>query len=335
MVRVFLSAGHGGSDPGACANGLRESDGNLQTMLACRDVLMAHGIDVVCSRTTDENDPVEEEVREANASGADLAVSFHENAGGGDGYEAYYYGGDANGERLARIAERRIRAIGQNSRGVKDGSHLWFVRATNMTAVLFESFFVDSEDSAIGDTEVEQRAFGEAYARAILEYFGIGSVTGGTAPSKPTSPNSMGKVTITYALMRDNGAWWPNVSDFNNANGDGYAGAPYAKHKGFWAIVDKGSIRYKVHKVGGGWTREYRDGESCIIDGIIDGIACYYATPDGYSYQQVYYRSQTTKRSGYLGVCCDYGMGSYDGWAGMYGEPLDRFQAAIRPGNPF
>ena len=62
MPRVFLSAGHGGSDPGAVANGLREKDGNLQTMLACRDVLKAHGIDVVCSRTTDADDSVIEEV---------------------------------------------------------------------------------------------------------------------------------------------------------------------------------------------------------------------------------------------------------------------------------
>ena len=173
MPRVFLSAGHGGSDPGAVANGLREKDGNLQTMLACRDVLKAHGIDVVCSRTTDADDSVIEEVNEANASGADLAVSFHENAGGGDGWESYSYGGDANGMRLAELAEKYVVAMGQNSRGCKDGSHLWFVRATNMTAVLFETFFVDSADHEIGDTVAEQRAFGVAHARAILDYYGI------------------------------------------------------------------------------------------------------------------------------------------------------------------
>ncbi len=173
MPRVFLSAGHGGSDPGACANGFREKDGNLQTMLACRDVLKAHGIDVVCSRTTDVDDSVIDEVNEANASGADLAVSFHENAGGGDGWESYSYGGDTNGMRLAKLAEKYVVAMGQNSRGCKDGSHLWFVRATTMTAVLFETFFVDSEDHEIGDTVAEQRAFGVAHARAILDYYGI------------------------------------------------------------------------------------------------------------------------------------------------------------------
>jgi N-acetylmuramoyl-L-alanine amidase len=43
-----------------------------------------------------------------------------------------------------------------------------------MTAVLFESFFVDNAtDKAIGDTVAEQSAFGVAYAKAILEYLGV------------------------------------------------------------------------------------------------------------------------------------------------------------------
>ena len=91
MPKVFLSAGHGGSDPGALGNGLKEKDINLQIMLACRDVLVRHGLTVVCSRTKDEDDPVQQEVREANASGADVAVRFHTNAGGGDGSESFYW----------------------------------------------------------------------------------------------------------------------------------------------------------------------------------------------------------------------------------------------------
>ena len=43
-----------------------------------------------------------------------------------------------------------------------------------MPAVLVESFFVDNDtDNNIGDTVAEQQAFGVAYAKAILEYFGI------------------------------------------------------------------------------------------------------------------------------------------------------------------
>lgn len=172
MAKVFLSAGHGGSDPGAVANGLQEKTLNLQTMLACRDVLLAHGHDVVCSRVKDENDTVQEEVREANKSNADIAVSFHNNAGGGDGFECFYYRTSAEGKRLAQLCEKYVKQLGQNSRGCKTND-LMFTRDTVMVAVLVETAFLDnSKDCKTIDTTAEQKAFGVAYAKAILEYLG-------------------------------------------------------------------------------------------------------------------------------------------------------------------
>ena len=174
MAKVFLSAGHGGRDSGAVAYGLKEKDINLNTLLACNEVLVKHGVTTILSRSKDENDPVGQEVKEANASGASLAVSFHANAGGGDGFEAYYYTSNAKGKKLAKLGEKYVKALGQNSRGIKSGNHLYFLKHTNMTAVLFESFFVDNnKDNNIGDTVKKQKAFGIAYAKAILEYLGI------------------------------------------------------------------------------------------------------------------------------------------------------------------
>lgn len=174
MAKVFLSAGHGGADVGAVANGLYEKTVNLNTLLACKSELERHGVTVICSRTRDENDPVSEETKEANSSGADIAVSFHANAGGGDGFEAFYFDPSAKGKKLASLCEKYVKSLGQNSRGVKAGNHLYFIRKTAMTAVLVESFFVDNaKDKLIGDTVAEHTAFGIAYAKAILDYLGI------------------------------------------------------------------------------------------------------------------------------------------------------------------
>lgn len=174
MKKVFLSAGHGGSNPGAVANGLKEKDINLQTLLACKEVLEKHNIEVICSRVIDENDPVQDEVKEANNSNCDLAVSFHANAGGGDGFEAFCNLKNANAVNVAKLAEKHIKALGQNSRGIKGGMRLYFVKNTKMDAVLFESFFLDNaNDYKIGDTVEEQKKFGVAYAKAILEHFNI------------------------------------------------------------------------------------------------------------------------------------------------------------------
>ena len=171
---VFLTAGHGGTDPGAVGYGMKEKDINLNVMLTCRDELERHGVKVICSRTKDENDPVTEEVKEANATNADVAMSFHTNAGGGDGSESFYYSSSADGKRLATLCEKHTKAIGQNSRGIKNGNHLHFVRGTKMVAVLCEVAFIDNDkDNDIIDTVAEQKKFGVAYAKAALEYFGI------------------------------------------------------------------------------------------------------------------------------------------------------------------
>lgn len=172
--KVFLSAGHGGTDAGAVNKELKEKDINLSTMLKCKSELERHGIKVVCSRTKDENDPVTEEVKEANSSGADIAFSIHANAGGGDGFEAFYYSTSAKGKGLATICEKYVKALGQNSRGVKVGDKLYFIKHTKMTAVLVESAFIDNaKDRTAVDTKTECEQFGVAYAKAILEYLGI------------------------------------------------------------------------------------------------------------------------------------------------------------------
>lgn len=207
MKKVFLSAGHGGSDPGATWKGLYEETINLNALLACKSELERHGVTVVASRVKDENDPVAEEVKEANASGADIAVSFHANAGGGDGFEAFYYSTNTNGKKLATLCEKYVKQLGQNSRGIKTGNHLYFIRKTTMPAVLVESFFVDNtKDRQIGDTVDEQRAFGVAYAKAILEFLGIAyneKVTS-AKPTPAVSGSTLYKVQVGAYGVKSN-----------------------------------------------------------------------------------------------------------------------------------
>ena len=178
MFEVFIGVGHGGSDPGAVGNGMKEKDINLQIALANGAELQRHGIKVTYSRTKDENDPVTESVREANASKACVAIEHHINSASGkngDGSETFYYEGSKDGKRLAELCEKYVKEeIGQNSRGAKPTKSLWFVKGTKMIAVLTESFFINNPvDAAIGDTLKEQQAFGKAYAKAILEYLKV------------------------------------------------------------------------------------------------------------------------------------------------------------------
>lgn len=200
MAKVFLSAGHGGNDPGAVAYGLKEKDINLNIMLACNDVLVRHGVMTVLSRTKDENDPVSQEVNEANNSKADIAVSFHTNAGGGDGSEALYYSTSVKGKKLATLCEKHVMSLGQNSRGVKERDDLYFLKGTRMPAVLCECAFIDNDkDNKIINTVNKQKAFGVAYAKAILEYLGITYKT-----DSNTSDNSVYTVQVGSFKSKEN-----------------------------------------------------------------------------------------------------------------------------------
>ena len=176
--KVFIGVGHGGSDPGAVGY-LVEKDVNLTMATACRDFLVAYGVDVCMSRTKDEDDTVMQEVAECNAFAPDLAVDVHNNSGGGDGFEVYHTIHGGTGKTLAQNIEKHVKAIGQNSRGVKtrqgtSGDYYAFIRETVAPAVICEGVFVDTKaDAAQADTLAEQQAFGVAYAKGILDTLGL------------------------------------------------------------------------------------------------------------------------------------------------------------------
>lgn len=178
-AKVFIGVGHGGSDPGA-SKYVVEKDVNLAVAKYCRDELERHGVLVLMSRTKDENDDLNEEIRECNAFKPDLAIDAHANAGGGDGFEAYYHVGGGLSKTLALNIEAEVKKIGQNSRGCKTriGSggrdYYGFIRETACPSVILEAAFVDTKaDAAQIDTAAEQKSFGIAYAKGILKTLNI------------------------------------------------------------------------------------------------------------------------------------------------------------------
>ena len=179
-MKVFIGVGHGGSDPGAVANNTKEKDLNLAIALACRDELERHGVAVRMSRTKDENDPLSDEIKECNAYSPDLAVDIHNNAGGGDGAEAFYHYGGGKSKTLAENILAETVKVGQNSRGAKirknaNGKDYYgFIRETSCPAVIVECAFVDNAtDAQILASEGDKQKMGVAIAKGILKTLGV------------------------------------------------------------------------------------------------------------------------------------------------------------------
>lgn len=180
MAKVFLGIGHGGKDPGAVANGLKEKDMNLTIGLSVQEELARHGVSVLMSRTNDDTEDLDDRIKECNAFNPDLALDIHNNAGGGDGAEAFYHYGGGKGKTLANNILAEIVNIGQNSRGAKTKKnssgkdYYGFIRDTSAPAVIVECAFVDNKnDIKILDTVEEQKAMGVAIAKGVLKTLGI------------------------------------------------------------------------------------------------------------------------------------------------------------------
>ncbi|MDL2298617.1 N-acetylmuramoyl-L-alanine amidase [Synergistaceae bacterium OttesenSCG-928-D05] len=77
---VVIDAGHGGHDPGATANGLREKDINLKATLELGKILAGYGVDVRYTRRTDVYLKLAERTQIANNHKADVFISMHCNA---------------------------------------------------------------------------------------------------------------------------------------------------------------------------------------------------------------------------------------------------------------
>lgn len=205
--KVYIGVGHGGNDPGAVKY-LVEKDVNLKMALACKDYLVANGVEVKISRETDKTVSINQKVSEANAWGADLALDIHNNAGGGDGAEVYHSVAYGTGKELADNILAEVKKIGQNVRGAKikknssGKDYFGFIRLTKMPAVICEGVFVDNiNDSSQADTDEECKAFGEAYAKGVLKTLGVSSNSAPTPATKPTDTSGSFRVKVSIGNL--------------------------------------------------------------------------------------------------------------------------------------
>lgn len=105
---VVLDPGHGGRDPGAMANGLREKNINLRVAKYLKPILEARKFTVRLTRSDDTFIPLEDRPAFANRINADLFISIHANSeesGTVTGIETYYCDRDARFDPIVRALE--------------------------------------------------------------------------------------------------------------------------------------------------------------------------------------------------------------------------------------
>lgn len=182
MLKVAGDAGHGGSDPGACANGIQEKNINLVIMTRALDTLEKDYQDVqtLNIRNGDQTMSLKQRTDKANAWGADFYISVHNNAGGGTGMETYRLpGAYASTIKKQSIIHNEVMAylkgFSVKDRGMKT-ANFHVLRETKMSAVLIECLFVDHpKDAALLKQTAVLNGIGDAIARGIAKAYGLKS----------------------------------------------------------------------------------------------------------------------------------------------------------------
>src|SRR5690554_4010212 len=176
--KVFLDPGHGGSDPGAVANGLKEKDLTLKIAKAAEKYLKEkyEGVTVKMSRTGDSYPSLSARAKAANDWGADYFVSIHINAGGGTGFESYIYNGTVSSktkEYQKKVHQVIAAGDGWADRGMKRANFA-VLRETRMSALLTENGFIDrKEDAAKLKDPAFLKKLGRLHAEGIAKAFGL------------------------------------------------------------------------------------------------------------------------------------------------------------------
>ena len=164
MARIVINGGHTKFSTGTGANGyLNESTETRKIAYELMKLLADSKHEVIAAVYDRSANNLKEAVDLANNKGADLFVSIHLNAGGGQGCEAYTWKGQQVPQAVKACSY--LKKLGFKNRGIKDGSGLYVIKSTKCTAILIEVCFVDNK----ADAELYKQVGHSNIAKAIYQ----------------------------------------------------------------------------------------------------------------------------------------------------------------------
>lgn len=166
-MKIAINAGHTASGAGYGAVGyFKESEETRKIVAALIPLLKQKGhtvIDATVDKAKNQLDYLQKSVQLANKANADLFLTVHLNAGGGQGCEAFTW----KGEKVKQAVNicKELSEEGFKNRGVKNGSGFYVIKKTTMTAILLEVCFLDNRK----DCELYKRIGVKRIAQAIAD----------------------------------------------------------------------------------------------------------------------------------------------------------------------
>jgi N-acetylmuramoyl-L-alanine amidase len=168
-MKIAVNAGHTASGAGYGAVGyFKESEETRKIVHELIPLLKKKGhtvIDATVDKSTSQLDYLQKSVKIANKAKADLFLTIHLNAGGGQGCEAFTWRGQKV-KQAVNICEE-LHKEGFKNRGVKDGSAFYVIKKTTMTAILLEVMFLDNRKDCALYQSIGVKRIAQAIADGI------------------------------------------------------------------------------------------------------------------------------------------------------------------------
>ncbi len=177
---IILDPGHGGWDPGkAGIYGEDEKDINLKIAERIKDYLEQGGAEVYMTRTDDKalgdtkNEDMKNRISGAKKGETDVFISIHQNSfpsASVKGAQAFYYGGSAGGEALAKCIQQRLVTFADtdNKRVAKENDSYYILKKTDIASVIIECGFLSNPDE---ESRLNDEGYRDSIAWAV--YMGI------------------------------------------------------------------------------------------------------------------------------------------------------------------
>lgn len=199
MVKIFIDAGHGGSDPGAVGNGLKEKDLTLKIAQYTRDYLINNyqNVSVKLSRETDKYLALKQRTDDANRWGADVLISIHINAAtstSATGYEDFIWNGNVpqkTKDLQNSIHTEMMKVLKDFRDRGKKRANFHMLRESKMHAVLPEILFITNKnDAAFLKSDKNLKNVAKHLAIGIAKYLKLKTKTTKTTTSKTTTKST-------------------------------------------------------------------------------------------------------------------------------------------------
>ena len=188
--KVVIDAGHGGFDSGKVGVGeILEKEVNLAIAQKLRTYLETAGVEIIMTRESDaglydegESNKKQQDMKRRcqmiNESGADLAVSIHQNSNTQEsvyGPQVFYYETSQMGKQLAGILQEHLNTVLkiERPREIKANDTYYILKKTQIPTVIAEcGFLSNSTEAELLTQDAYQQQVAEAIGGGILQFLG-------------------------------------------------------------------------------------------------------------------------------------------------------------------